>query len=89
MTESLTQLIKCDLFKDLYVILYMQENHSKDQVLQALIHKIEGMDETRQLRILPAIMYIELNPDTFTKIIHLRCSSSSCASCAKTTLLDI
>lgn len=56
-TRSIVDLIKCEMFRDLYVIQYFHEHYDKPEVVTALIEKIKSMDTIRQLRILPCLMY--------------------------------
>ena len=56
-TKSIVELIRCEFFKDIYVVLYFHEHHDKKEVVAALIEKIKSMDSIRQLRILPCLMY--------------------------------
>lgn len=55
--RSTIELIKCELFKDMYVIEYLHEHSSNEEVVRALISKMRGMALPQQLRILPCVMY--------------------------------
>lgn len=55
-TRSIVELIGCEMFKDIYVVLYLHEHHDKQEVVTAIIEKIKSMDSIRQLRILPCLM---------------------------------
>ena len=55
-TRSIVELIRRELFKDIYVVLYLHEHYDKPEVVTALIEKIKSMDSIRQLRIMPCLM---------------------------------
>lgn len=61
--KSTIELIQCDMFKDLWVVLYLFEQKNNGEIIRALLQKVTNMAKQRQLLLLPCIVYKDSNAD--------------------------